>query len=147
MFYLIFGVDVERQLTGVFAFGLPEWVWWMDVVPAVPLQTNTTYWIALRILATNDSIFSGHFWETSSDTFGNPDHLVSSDGVNWDLTMLGGELAFELTTTLQQVAGELLSLDTSALMIAGLTSMSVWMVPAVAGLAGVGVYLVKFRKH
>jgi len=47
----------------------------------------------------------------------------------------------------QQVAGELLSLDNSALMIAGLTSMTVWMIPAVAGLAGVGVYLVKFRKQ
>ena len=45
------------------------------------------------------------------------------------------------------VAGELLPLDSSALMIAGLTSMTVWMVPAVLGLAGVGVYLVKFRKH
>ena len=47
----------------------------------------------------------------------------------------------------EQVAGELLPLDNSALMIAGLTSMSVWMIPAVAGLAGVGVYLVKFRKQ
>ncbi len=47
----------------------------------------------------------------------------------------------------QEVAGELLPLNTSALMIAGLTSMSVWMVPAVAGLAGVGVYLVKFRAN
>jgi len=47
----------------------------------------------------------------------------------------------------QQVAGELLSLDTSALMIAGLASMSVWMIPTVLGLAGAGVYLVKFRKH
>ena len=45
------------------------------------------------------------------------------------------------------VAGELLPLDSTALMIAGLTSMTVWMVPAVAGLAGVGVYLVKFRKQ
>jgi len=48
-------------------------------------------------------------------------------------------------TNLCVVAGELLPLDNSALMIAGLTSMSVWMVPAVAGLAGVGVYLVKYR--
>jgi len=47
----------------------------------------------------------------------------------------------------QQVAGELLPLDSSALMIAGLTSMTVWMVPTVLGLAGAGVYLVKFRKH
>ena len=44
-----------------------------------------------------------------------------------------------------QVAGELLPLDSSALMIAGLTSSAVWMVPAVAGLAGAGVYLVKYR--
>jgi len=50
-----------------------------------------------------------------------------------------------LPPTDPQVAGELLSLDSSALMIAGLTSMSVWMVPAIAGLAGVGVYLVKYR--
>jgi len=47
----------------------------------------------------------------------------------------------------QQVAGELLPLDNSALMIAGLTSMTVWMIPTVLGLAGAGVYLVKFRKQ
>ncbi len=52
-----------------------------------------------------------------------------------------------LPPTDPQVAGELLSLNTSALMIAGLTSMSVWMIPTVLGLAGVGVYLVKFRKQ
>ena len=46
-----------------------------------------------------------------------------------------------------QVAGELLPLDNSALMIAGLTSMSAWMIPTVLGLAGAGIYLVKFRKQ
>jgi len=46
-----------------------------------------------------------------------------------------------------QVAGELLPLDSTALFLAGIQSMTVWMIPAVAGLAGVGVYLVKFRKH
>ena len=44
----------------------------------------------------------------------------------------------------QPVAGELLSLDSSALVIGGLGSM-IWMVPAVAGVAGAAVYLVKFR--
>jgi len=47
----------------------------------------------------------------------------------------------------QTVAGELLPLDSSALMIAGLTSMTVWMIPTVLGLAGAGVYLVKFRAN
>jgi len=57
------------------------------------------------------------------------------------------EVIQELWFNEPQVAGELLPLDSSALMIAGLTSMSVWMVPTVLGLAGVGVYLVKFRAN
>jgi hypothetical protein len=47
----------------------------------------------------------------------------------------------------QQVAGELLPLDSTALLIGGLTSMSVFMIPAVAGIAGAAVYLVKYRAN
>jgi len=45
------------------------------------------------------------------------------------------------------VAGELLSVDSSALVIGGLASSAVWMIPAVAGIAGAGIYLVKFRAN
>jgi len=45
------------------------------------------------------------------------------------------------------VAGELLTLDSSALVVAGLTSSAAWMIPAVAGIAGTGLYLVKFRAN
>jgi len=45
------------------------------------------------------------------------------------------------------VAGELLPLDSSALVIGGLASSAVWMIPSVAGVLGAGVYLVKFRKN
>jgi len=45
------------------------------------------------------------------------------------------------------VAGELLSLDTTALVIGGLASSAVWMIPAVAGIAGAGIYLVKLRTN
>jgi len=45
------------------------------------------------------------------------------------------------------VAGELLPLDSTALFLAGIQSMTVWMIPTVLGLAGVGVYLVKFRAN
>ncbi len=44
------------------------------------------------------------------------------------------------------VAGELMSLDNSALLIAGLSSM-VWIAPAAAGLAGAGLFLVKHRAN
>jgi len=42
------------------------------------------------------------------------------------------------------VAGELLSINSSALVIGGLGSM-IWMISAVAGVVGAGVILVKFR--
>jgi len=45
------------------------------------------------------------------------------------------------------VAGEILPIMSSALVIAGVSTIAIWMVPAVVGLAGVGVYLVKFRKQ
>jgi hypothetical protein len=43
------------------------------------------------------------------------------------------------------VAGQLLPLDSTALLIGGLTSVSVFMIPAVAGIVGAAVYLVKYR--
>jgi hypothetical protein len=45
------------------------------------------------------------------------------------------------------VAGELLSLNSSALVVAGLTSSAVWMIPTLAGIAGAGIYLVKLRTN
>ncbi|MFQ5440563.1 MAG: hypothetical protein ACE5DL_03770, partial [Nitrosopumilaceae archaeon] len=44
----------------------------------------------------------------------------------------------------EPVAGELISLDSTSLVVAGLSSMT-WMIPAVAGIAGAEIYL-KFRK-
>lgn len=45
------------------------------------------------------------------------------------------------------VGGELLSIDSTALMLAGLQSSAIWMIPTLAGLAGAGFYLVKFRTN
>ena len=44
-----------------------------------------------------------------------------------------------------KVAGKILPLDSTALFLAGINSMMVWMIPIVAGLAGAGAYMVKFR--
>ena len=57
-----------------------------------------------------------------------------------------GGFAF-IQTCQEQVAGKLLPLDSTALLIGGLTSMSLWMIPTVLGLAGAGVYLVKYRSR
>ena len=47
----------------------------------------------------------------------------------------------------QNVAGELLPLNTTALFISGITSSAIWMIPTLAGITGAGVYFTKFRKN
>jgi len=45
------------------------------------------------------------------------------------------------------VGGSMLPIDTTALMLAGLQSSAIWMIPTLAGLAAAGFYLVKFRAN
>ncbi len=45
------------------------------------------------------------------------------------------------------VGGELLPIDSTALVLAGLQSSAIWMIPTLAGLAAAGFYLVKFRAN
>jgi len=85
------------------------------------------------------------FDEKITNTAGSPGETncqVTYDILDWDFVTQNISV-----TTKVQVAGELLPLDSSALFLAGIQSMTVWMVPTVLGLAGVGVYLVKFRKQ
>jgi len=48
---------------------------------------------------------------------------------------------------IEVVGGELLPIDSTALMLAGLQSSAIWMLPVLAGIAGTGFYLVKFRTN
>jgi len=45
------------------------------------------------------------------------------------------------------VGGELLSIDSTALVLAGLQSSAIWMLPVLAGAAGVGAYYIKTRMN
>ena len=88
--------------------------------------------ISIGVLGNNQNAYAGNFMLTCQS----------------DLDCSPGNVCMEeACEPAPPVAGELLPIDSSALMIAGLTSMTVWMVPTVLGLAGVGVYLVKFRKQ
>ncbi len=47
----------------------------------------------------------------------------------------------------QAVGGELLSIDSTALMLAGLQSSAIWMLPVLAGAVGVGAFYIKTRMN
>jgi len=96
---------------------------------------------------------------TTSDGIGDIDAngaFVVSPGGTYSITMVAEMEHFALADTSSYdirlecsslVGGSLLPLDSSALFLAGIQSMTVWMIPTIAGLAGVGVYLVKYRAN
>ena len=45
------------------------------------------------------------------------------------------------------VGGTIIPIDMTSLFIAGIQSGTIWMVPTLVGLAGAGLYLIKFRKN
>jgi len=107
---------------------------WMDLDNPVDLPTGT-YWFAIENTVN---------WSLLLSPLGVFNFCFGAGCQDFNI-FDGFELPFILTG--QQIAGELLAIDTKALFLAGVQSMTVWMVPAVAGLAGAGVYLVKFRKQ
>ena len=45
------------------------------------------------------------------------------------------------------VGGNIIPIDTSALFLAGIQGSTIWMIPTIAGIAGTGFYLIKFRTN
>jgi len=45
------------------------------------------------------------------------------------------------------VGGDLIPIDSTALLLAGLQTSAIWMLPVLAGVAGTGFYLIKFRTN
>jgi len=64
-----------------------------------------------------------------------------------DLNDLNNQIQLAKDMFVVVVGGEFQSIDSTALMIAGLQSSAIWMLPALAGLAGAGFYLIKFRTN
>ena len=56
-----------------------------------------------------------------------------------------GALAFEDGCGSRTIGGTILNIDSYSLVLAGIQSLTVWMIPALAGLVVVGVYLTQIR--
>jgi len=84
---------------------------------------------------------------TQGQPFGFYVHTLDNEAGAAMITISNFEPAVCEQQQTTSVAGELLPLDSSALVIGGLSSMSAFMIPAVAGIAGAAVYLIKFRAN
>jgi len=78
---------------------------------------------------------------------GDSNMLEDSFIVDEDNRQLALNMLMFLNQCNVEVGGELLQIDSTALVLAGLQSSAIWMIPTLAGLAAAGFYLVKFRTN
>ncbi len=112
---------------------------WFDLEEPFAADSDVTYWFGIN--APDDGVLGWQFGV--DDGFGNP--LWQFFGDDWvERTPASWFALSGVPPTI--VAGELMSLDNSSLLIAGLSSM-VWIAPVAAGIAGAGLFLVKHRAN
>jgi len=141
----ILEADLTKEATGNLVLESPEFQYWIDLETPIELEAGITYWFGLHL--SNDFDIDSIFWEHTSEEIGLT-AWESSGGTfdNWFSQSL--RFAFFLTGHPPEVVGgEFLPIDSTALMLAGLQSSAIWMIPTLAGLAGAGFYLIKFRTN
>ncbi len=79
-----------------------------------------------------------------------PFDLVTIDPATSEVTTVGptaNRMDALACVSVVVVGGEFLPIDSTALLLAGLSGSAIWMIPTLAGLAAAGVYILKFRTN
>jgi len=122
------------------AFGIFRF--WFDLDAPVELNGGQTYWLSIMA---NEDPNSATLWLAKDHEFGS--FLAVTDAIVIDWFSFGDfDLNFILTGD-RVVGGELLPIDSTALVLAGLQSSAIWMLPVLAGAAGVGAFYIKTRMN
>jgi len=121
---------------------------WFDFEEGVELDGGVTYWFGLKYAIQFDEIDPEPKWKATDAPIGNhAQQSFENPPINWEPEN-SESYWFQLTgDDGKVVGGELLPIDSTALVLAGLQTSAIWMLPVLAGVAGAGFYLVKFRMN
>lgn len=115
---------------------------WFDLENPFLAEAGVTYWFSIHSPVTDPL-----FWRSSNSggfgaapVFDNTIPIVA-----WGI-FSADDLWFLLSGE-QAVGGELLPIDSAALVLAGLQTSAVWMLPVLAGAAGAGAFYLKARAN
>jgi len=121
---------------------------WFDLEEAVPLDAGVRYWLHLHAGTgfTEPAIYA---LEDSVDTVGECTRSYQGGILNNPIVNCSFDSWFQITAKAQVVGGELLPIDSTALILAGLQTSAIWMLPVLAGVAGsaFGVLYIKSRRN
>jgi len=117
--------------------------YWIDINP-VPLDDQVRYWLEIE----QQSDFNVGWWSTAGAGFGNLDAFRSdgTGGVWTDLVTGGGPPAINFVLTASPspaVGGELLPIDTTALLLVGSQMNAAWMIPVIVSAIGIGIVIAR----
>jgi len=135
-------IDLVDGFTGLYVIGTGN--------NPITIQITDLDWVGMPGTIVGASIVSppSGFGETVQVTGPHSVEVVVATANN---AFAGGTLASILvqlqTSHSQAVGGELLSIDSTALMLAGLQSSAIWMLPVLAGAVGVGAFYIKTRMN
>ena len=114
-----------------------EFEFWFDFEDEVPLQAGITYWFGITYDGSFVILDPEPLWLISDVVTGNPAAFTPIGGPITSWSSFGEiDFWFQLTSG-DVVGGESLSIDTTALLLAGAQANSVWILSALAAIGGI----------
>lgn len=110
-------------------------------LPTPVLLTAGTYWIGLQGNSPSQSILS------DDSPAGLTARFSTNDGATWSFFSGNGIPLVITGQVVVAVGGIGVPIDTTALLLASAQSMSLWMIPVIAGAVGVGSFYIKTRMN
>lgn len=130
--------DVHTGLPGVQNTGIVHF----DFAAPVPLVPGNTY--VIQMVPTDNIPGFIWFWNITEDNYPDGQTICPVPFSEFDFIFT---TFFEDEVQEISVGGELLSIDSTALVLAGLQSSAIWMIPVLAGIAGAGAFYIKTRMN
>ena len=128
-----------------------------DLATPVTLNAGVRYWLGLHVGSNYANLSEDPRWTVSDvQNIGANTYFATSDSLA-GLGKVGGSLEpwFQLTSKKQDgsggngkvIGGEIIPIESTGLLLAGIQSSAIWMLPALAGIAGAGAYFVPTRMN
>ena len=128
-----------------------------DLATPVTLDAGVRYWLGLHVGSSYGNLPEDPRWTVSDvPNIGANTYSATSDSLA-GLGKVGGSLEpwFQLTSKKQDgsggngkvIGGEIIPIESTGLLLAGMQTSAFWMLPALAGIAGAGAYFIRTRMN
>ncbi len=120
---------------------------WFDFEEGVPLEGGVTYWFALTYKVATFAVEDPEpEWIEATAITGNPSLEADEFPPVWD-SPDNFDVWFQLTGDVKVVGGEFLPIDSTTLVLAGLQSSAIWMLPVIVSVLGIGLFVVSRKSN